>query len=74
MTESPANPNYVTIGERFNMTILTFMPECMTGLHLYVTLPNEGPDQPRVTLNDAYVTFLGSEILNTTLFEGDSKK
>ena len=55
------------------MTILAFMPECQTGLHLYVTLPNEGENKPQVTLNDAYVTFLGSEMLNTTLFEDDSK-
>lgn len=73
VTESPANPSYVTIGERFNMTILAFMPECWTGLHLYVTLPNQGSGSPLVTLNDAYVTFIGSELLNTTLMEGDSK-
>lgn len=72
ITESPATPSYVTIGERFNMTIKAHMPESWTGIYLFVTLPHEGSNV-LVTLNDAYVTFIGSELLNTTLEEGDSE-
>ncbi|WP_424626375.1 hypothetical protein [Achromobacter marplatensis] len=73
-TETPASPAYVTIGERFNMTIKACLPECWTGIHLFATLPHQGDSQVLVTLNDAYVTFIGSELLNTTLMEGDSKR
>ena len=71
-TESPATPSYVTIGERFNMTIRACMPESLTGIHLYATLPHEGASA-LVRLNDAFVEFIGSELLNTPLMEGDSK-
>ena len=68
----PATISYVTIGERFNMTIKACLPESWTGIYLFATLPHE-ESSALVTLNDAYVTFIGSELLNTTLMEGDSK-
>lgn len=73
VTESPpASTSYVTIGERFNMTIRACMPESWTSIYLNVTLPHED-SHALVTLNDAYVTFIGSELLNTTLDVGDSE-
>lgn len=69
----PASTSYVTIGERFNMSIRAKMPECWTGIVLNVTLPHDAEGNSSVTLNDAYVTFIGSELLNTTIMEGDSK-
>lgn len=68
----PATTSYVTIGERFNMTIKACLPESWTGIYLNATLPHEGLNA-LVTLNNAYVTFIGSELLNTTLMEGDSE-
>ena len=72
ITETPASPSYVTIGEQFNMTTRACMPESWTGIVLNVTLPHQ-ESTLLVTLNDAYVTFVGSELLNTTLLEDDSK-
>ncbi len=72
VTETPANPSYITIGEQFNMTIRACMPESWTGVVLNVTLPHQ-ESTLLVTLNDAYVTYIGSELLNTTLMEDDSK-
>ena len=54
------------------MTILACMPESFTSIRLFVRLP-EISSVPLVTVNDAYVTFIGSELYNTTLFEGDCK-
>ena len=72
-TEVPANTsNYVTIGEQFNMTIMACMPESTTGIHLFVTIPHED-SVPLVSVNDAYVTFIGSELYNTNLMEGDGE-
>ena len=72
ITETPANPSYVTIGERFNMSIRACMPESVTGIALNVTLPHSGSTL-YVTLNDAYVTFIGPDVQNTIIFEGDSE-
>lgn len=72
VTETPASPSYVTIGEQFNMTIRACMPECWTGIVLTVELPRQG-STTLVVVNDAYVTFIGSELVNTTLQEGDGK-
>ena len=72
VTETPANPSYATIGEQFNMSIRACMPESWTGIVLNVTLPHED-STTLVTLNDAYVTFIGMELYNTTIFEGDSE-
>ena len=72
LTESPTSTYYITINEQFNMTILACMPESFTSIHLFVQLPNIS-SVPLVTVNDAYVTFIGSELYNTTLFEGDCK-
>ena len=69
-TESP--PHYITTGEQFNMTILACMPESFTSVRLFVVLPHISL-VPQVTVNDAFVTFIGSELYNTTLFEGDCK-
>lgn len=71
-TESPANPSYVTIGERFNMTTMACMPETHTGVELRVSVPQRD-GMPAVRVMDAYVTFIGSNILNTTLQEGDGE-
>lgn len=71
-TESPTSTHYVTISEQFNMTILACMPESFTSIRLFVFLPSLN-SEPLVTLDDAYVTFVGSELYNTTLFEGDGK-
>lgn len=71
-TESPITPHFITINEQFNMTILACMPESFTSIRLFVLLPKIG-STPLVTVNDAYVTFIGSELYNTTLFEGDCK-
>ena len=71
-TESPTTPHYVTINEQFNMTILACMPESFTSIRLFVFLPSTN-SIPLVILNDTYVTFVGSELYNTTLFEGDGK-
>ena len=70
--EKPGSSNYVTIGEQFNMTIMACMPESTTGIHLFVTIPHED-SVPLVSVNDAYVTFIGSELYNTTLMEGDGE-
>jgi hypothetical protein len=74
LTETPASPPYVTIGEMFNMTARACMPESWTGIFLNVTLPHDDGEgsEDLVTVNDAYVTFIGSELLNTTLMEGDT--
>ena len=71
-TESLTSPRYVTIGEQFNMSIMACMPESTTGIHLFVTIPYED-SVPLVSVNDAYVTFIGSELYNTTLIEGDGE-
>ena len=71
-TESPITPHYATISEEFNMTILACMPECVTSVLLTVYLPTRD-SVSLVTVDDAYVTFVGSELYNTTLFEGDGK-
>ncbi len=72
-TASEESPPYLTIGEQFNMTLRACMPESRTGIELFVTLPSI-ESEPVVTLDDAYVTFLGSELRNTIIFEGDGKK
>ncbi len=72
-TASEKRPYYLTIGEQFNMTLRACMPESRTGIELFVTLPRI-ESEPVVTLNDAYVTFIGSELRNTILFEGDGKE
>ena len=71
-TESPITPHFITINEQFNMTILACMPESFTSIRLFVSLPKIG-STPLVTVNDAYVTYIGSELYNTTLFEDDCK-
>ena len=71
-TMTPPEPNYLTIGERFNLSIMACMPESWTGIVLNATLPRTGSTL-LVTLNDAYVTKIGSEVLNTTISVGDSK-
>lgn len=71
-TESPTSTHYITINEQFNMTILACMPESFTSIRLFVFLPQIN-SVPLVTVNDAFVTFIGSELYNTTLFEGDCK-
>ena len=71
-TTTPPGPNYLTIGERFNLSILACMPESWTGIVLNATLPRTGSTL-LVTLNDAYVTFIGSQLLFTTLSVGDSE-
>lgn len=71
-TMTPPDPNYVTIGERFNLSIMACMPESWTGIVLNTTLPRTGSTL-LVTLNDAYVTFIGNELLFTTISVGDSK-
>lgn len=64
--------HYITIGEQFNMTSLACMPESFTGIYHITSLPSSD-NSPFVTVNDAYVTFIGSELHNTTLFMGDGK-
>ena len=71
-TESPTSTHYITINEQFNMTILACMPKSFTSIRLFVFLPQIS-SVPLVTVNDAFVTFIGSELYNTTLFEGDCK-
>lgn len=73
LSEDPISTHYITINEQFNMTILACMPECLTGVNLYVNLPTYSGGMPRVTVDDAYVTFVGTELHNTTLFEGDGE-
>lgn len=76
-TEDVANQtieeHHVTIEEQFNTTIEACMPECFTGVNLYVSIPIHTNGVPQLTVDDAYVTFIGSELYNTTLFEGDGK-
>ena len=73
-TESPTTPHYATISEEFNMTVLACMPESVTSVLLTVYIPDTDSDSvPLVTVDDAYVTFVGSELYNTTLFVGDGK-
>jgi hypothetical protein len=72
-TATPPEPNYVTIGERFNLSIMACMPESWTGIVLNATLPRINSTFSLVTLNDAYVTFIGSQLLFTTILVGDSE-
>ena len=72
LTETSESTIYLTIGERFNMSIIGCLPESWTGVYLYASLPEE-ESTSLVTLNDAYVVFIGSELLNTTLMENDSE-
>lgn len=71
-TESPTTPHYVTVGEEFNMTVLACMPESVTSVLFTVYLP-ETNLVPLVSVDDAYVTFVGSEVHNTTLAMSDCK-
>lgn len=71
--EEEPNPHHVTIGEQFNTTIKACMPECLTGVNLCIDIPTHNDGEPKLRVDDAYVTFVGSELYNTTLFEGDSK-
>ncbi len=66
------NQHHVTIEEQFNTTIEACMPECFTGVNLYVSIPTHN-GVPKLTVDDAYVTFIGSELYHTTLFKGDGK-
>ena len=70
--ESLATTQDITIGDQFNMTIMVCMPESITSVRLLVLLPNIN-SVPLVTVNDTYVTFIGSELYNTILSEGDCK-
>ena len=62
--------HHVTRDEQFNTTVKACLPECLTGLDFYVIIPTDS-GEPVVTVDDAYVMFVGSDILNATLFPGD---
>jgi len=64
--------NYIAIGEQLTLTVKVCMPESQTGIHLYATLPHEG-ETVFVVLNDAYVEFIGSNLLNATLVQGSGE-
>ena len=66
-TESHSS-HYVVIGETVDISIRARMPECYTSIVLYSTIPNS------VTLNNATVVHVGSELWNRTLEVGDSKQ
>ena len=64
--------HHVTRDEQFNTTVKACLPECLTGLDFYVIIPTDG-GEPVLTVDDAYVTSVGSDLLNATLSPGDGK-
>ena len=54
------------------MTSLACMPESFTGIEHVTWVPSLG-NSPLVTVNDAFVAFIGSELYNTTLSVGNGK-